>query len=96
MPLVSVSQCSTCVDEAPRCAFAELFGFVGQRDLHHPGDVSGWSLHTDGMGSDQLRRGREGRKINAMKFNIQTCARGTVLGLPQTFPFAAFDSLSFV
>lgn len=45
---------NTCVDEASRCAFAELFGFVGQRDLHHPGDVSGWSLHSDGVRGDEL------------------------------------------
>lgn len=50
---------STCVDEASRCALAELFGFVGQRDLHHPGNVSGWSLHTNGMGRDQLQRGQK-------------------------------------
>ena len=84
----------TCVDEASRCAFAELFGFVGQRDLHHPGDVSGRSLHSNGMGRDELWRAREGKKINAMKLHIQTCARGTVPGSPQTFSFAAFDFLS--
>ena len=80
----------TCVDEASRCSFAELFGFVGQRDLHHPGDVSGWSLHTNGMGGDQLRGAREGKKINAMKLHIQTCAQGTILGSPQTFFLCSF------
>lgn len=64
----------TCVDEASRCPFAELFGFVGQRDLHYPGDVSGWRLHTNGMGGDQLRRVRRGKEINAVKLHIQTCS----------------------
>lgn len=58
---MSAISVDTCVDEASRCAFAELFGFVGQCDLHHPGDVSGRSLHTNGMGGDQLQRSREGR-----------------------------------
>lgn len=49
----------TCVNEAPRCPFAELFGFVGQRDFHHPWDVPGRGLHTDGVGGDQLERNRE-------------------------------------
>lgn len=49
----------TCVNEAPRCSFAELFGFVGQRDFHHPWDVPGRGLHTDGVRSDQLERNRE-------------------------------------
>lgn len=56
--------------------------------------MSGRSLHANGMGGDQLWRGGEGRKINAMKLHIQTCARGTILGSPQTFSFAAFDFLS--
>lgn len=47
---------NTCVDEASGCAFAELFGFVGQRNLHHPGDVSGGCLHPNGMGGDELHR----------------------------------------
>lgn len=60
---------STCVDEASRCAFAELFGFVGQRDLHHPGDVSGWCLHPDGMRRDELRKAGHS-EINAGKRHI--------------------------
>ena len=44
----------TSVDESSRCSFAELFGFVGQRDLHDPGDVTGRSLDPDGMRGDQL------------------------------------------
>lgn len=68
--LTEISKCGTCVDEASRCAFAELLGFVGQRDLNHPWDVSGWSLHTNGMGGDQLWRGTEGTKINAVKHHM--------------------------
>lgn len=72
----------TCVDEASRCPFAELFGFVGQRDLHYPGDVSGWCLHTNGVGGDQLRRVRQGEEINAVKLHVRTRAQGTALGWP--------------
>lgn len=84
----------TCVDEASGCAFAELFGFVRQRDLHHPGDVSGWRLHTNGMRGDQLRRARQDKRINTVKLHMQTYTQGTLLGLPQTFSDAAFDFLS--
>ena len=44
----------TCVDEASRRSFAELFGLVGQRDFHNTRDVSRWSLDADGVGSYQL------------------------------------------
>lgn len=37
---------------------------------------------------------KEGRKINAMKLHIQTCALGTTVISTQTFPPAAFDFLS--
>lgn len=44
----------TSVYEAAWCSFAELLGLVGERDLHHPGDVTRGSLDPDGMGGDQL------------------------------------------
>lgn len=48
----------TCVHEAPRRSFTELFGLIGQRDLDDPGDVTGRGLHPDCMGGDQLERHR--------------------------------------
>lgn len=89
--------CCTCVDEASRCAFAELFGFVGQRDFHHPWDVPGWSLHTDCMGSDQLFRKEKkraetgGRQISVMKLHI--FPRAGVVGLFSA-PLRRFEPLS--
>lgn len=56
--------------------------------------MSGWSLHTNGMGGDQLWRGGEGRKINAVERQIRTRAEGTVLGLSRALSFAPFDFLS--
>lgn len=47
---------STCVYEPSWCAFAELFGLVGQSDLNDPWDVSGRCLHPDGMWRDQLEK----------------------------------------
>lgn len=44
----------TCVNEPSRSPFAELFGFVGQCDFYHTGDVPRRRLHTDGMRSNQL------------------------------------------
>lgn len=52
-------QACTCVDEAARRSFAELFGLVGEGDLHDPGDVSWGRLHPDGMGRDELKNIRE-------------------------------------
>lgn len=51
----------TCVDEAPRCPLAELFRFVGERDLHDPWDVARGRLDTDGVGRDQLRERERNR-----------------------------------
>lgn len=44
----------TGVHEAARRSFAELFGLVGQRDLHDPGDVTRGGLDPDGVRGDQL------------------------------------------
>lgn len=46
----------TRVDEASWSTFAELFGFVGQRDLDNSGNVARWCLNPDGVGSDELHR----------------------------------------
>lgn len=62
----------TCVDEASGGAFAELFGFVRQRDLHHPWDVPRRRLHSDGMRGDQLRKARQDKGINIVKLYTQT------------------------
>lgn len=62
----------TCVDEASGGAFAELFGFVRQRDLHHPWDVPWRRLHSDGVGGDQLRGARQDKGINKVKLYTQT------------------------
>ena len=48
------SRSPTCVDEAAGGAFAELFGFVGQRYFHHAGDVARRRLHSDGVRRYQL------------------------------------------
>lgn len=76
--LVSVTVYSTCVDEAPRCAFAELFGFVGQRDLHDPGDVARGGLDSDGVRRDQLRR-RAGKKKLFICFNYNSITNITTI-----------------
>lgn len=54
----------TGVDKSSRCPFAELFGFVGQRDLHDPGDVTRGGLDPDGMRGDQLEEETHRHRYN--------------------------------
>ncbi len=51
---VRLSVILTRVDEASWRSFAELFGFVGQRDLNDPGDVTRGCLDPNGVRGDQL------------------------------------------
>ena len=44
----------TDIGEAAGRALAELLRLVGQRHLHHAGDVSGWRLHTDRVRRNEL------------------------------------------
>lgn len=97
----------TCVDEASGGAFAELFGFVRQRDLHYPWDVPWWRLHSYGVRGDQLWRPGLDNKMNKVQLHTQTyiavstgggggggvgCGGGSCL---LDFPNVAFD-FSFV
>lgn len=58
--------CVTCVDEASRRSFTELFGFVRQRDLDDPGDVARRSLDSDGVRGDQLGERNTANCINTI------------------------------
>lgn len=59
----------TCVNEPPRCAFAELFGLVRQSHLHDSGDVSGRRLDPDGVWRNQLNldRKKKWEKMNGLQ-----------------------------
>jgi len=46
----------TCVNKATWSTFAELFGLVGQCDLHDARNVSRWSVNFDGVRCYQLNK----------------------------------------
>jgi len=76
----------TCVDESSWCAFAKLFGLVGQRDLYHPGDVTRRGLNSDGMRCDELWG--ENQKEDVRTKEVYDISRESY---PLAFPFPSME-----